>query len=79
MMQATITTTVPWITWFWPGHSTFFSSAHDSWMKLDRRSTSSRKGVTKRRADPCSGFAAATSTATGRLEHVGYDGPAWAA
>ena len=27
MTQATSTTTVPWITWFCPGHSTFFSSA----------------------------------------------------
>ncbi len=26
-MQATSTTTVPWITWFWFGHSTFLSSA----------------------------------------------------
>ena len=35
MMQATSTTTVPWITWFWLGHSTFLSSAEDSWMKRD--------------------------------------------
>ena len=35
-MQATSTTTVPWITWFWPGHSTFFSSAQDSKMKFER-------------------------------------------
>src|SRR3954447_12713295 len=33
MMQATITTTVPWMTWFCVGHSTFCSSAHDSWTK----------------------------------------------
>ena len=31
--QATSTTTVPWTTWFWPGHSTFFSSAIDSLTK----------------------------------------------
>ena len=30
MMQAISTTTVPWMTWFWVGHSTFFSSPHDS-------------------------------------------------
>ena len=24
---------MPWTTWFWPGHSTFFSSANDSPMK----------------------------------------------
>src|SRR3981081_3358971 len=29
-----ITTTVPWITWFWPGHSTFLSSDQDEAMKL---------------------------------------------
>ena len=28
--QATITTTVPWITWFWLGHSTLRSSPIDS-------------------------------------------------
>ena len=36
-MQATRTTTVPWITWFCLGHSTFCSSAHDSWMKPRQR------------------------------------------
>ena len=25
-----MTTIVPWMTWFWVGHSTFFSSAQDS-------------------------------------------------
>src|ERR1700759_173554 len=39
-MQATSTTTVPWITWLWPGHSTFLSSAHDSAMKLPLRRSS---------------------------------------
>src|SRR5437867_6232803 len=34
------TTTVPWITWFCPGHSTFFSSAHDSAKKFERRRSS---------------------------------------
>ena len=29
-----ITTTVPWTTWLWPGHSTLRSSAIDSRMKL---------------------------------------------
>ena len=33
MAQATSTTTVPWITWFWVGHSTFLSSAQHSPMK----------------------------------------------
>src|SRR5438874_666308 len=28
--QAISTTTTPWISWLWPGHSTFFSSPHDS-------------------------------------------------
>ena len=32
--QAMITTTVPWTTWLWPGHSTLRSSAIDSRMKL---------------------------------------------
>src|SRR6476469_8773202 len=36
-MQAISTTTVPWITWFWFGHSTLLSSAHDSRTKLPRR------------------------------------------
>ena len=31
--QAMITTTVPWTTWLWPGHSTLRSSAIDSRMK----------------------------------------------
>ena len=31
-MQATSTTTVPWMTWFCVGHSTLWSSAHDSAM-----------------------------------------------
>src|SRR5262245_3876454 len=39
-MQATSTTTVAWITCDWPGHSTFFSSPHDSATKLPR----SRRG-----------------------------------
>ena len=30
MPQAMMTTIVPWTTWFWVGHSTFFSSAQDS-------------------------------------------------
>ena len=30
MPQAMMTTIVPWMTWFWVGHSTFFSSAQDS-------------------------------------------------
>ena len=30
MPQAMITTIVPCRTWFWVGHSTFFSSAQDS-------------------------------------------------
>src|SRR5919197_5156217 len=34
------TMTVPWITWFCPGHSTFFSSAHDSAKKFDLRRSS---------------------------------------
>ena len=40
IVQATSTTTVPWMTWFWVGHSTFFSSAHDSKMKFRAASTS---------------------------------------
>src|SRR3954469_23228839 len=36
-----ITTTVPWITWFWPGHSTFLSSDQDEAMKLLWRSSGS--------------------------------------
>ena len=42
--QAMITTTVPWITWFWPGHSTLRSSPIDSRMKLPRRQRQSRAG-----------------------------------
>ena len=30
MPQAMMTTIVPCMTWFWVGHSTFFSSAQDS-------------------------------------------------
>ena len=30
MPQAMMTTIVPWMTWFWVGHSTFLSSAQDS-------------------------------------------------
>ena len=39
MAQATSTTTVPWITWFWVGHSTFLSSAQHSPMKPKREPT----------------------------------------
>ena len=28
---------MPWITWFWPGHSTFFSSATHSLTKRQAR------------------------------------------
>jgi hypothetical protein len=34
MRQATITTAVPLISCCCPGHSTFFSSAQDSWTNL---------------------------------------------
>src|SRR6266446_4627880 len=38
-MQAISTTTVPWITCAWPGHSTFLSSAQDCAMKCPCRSS----------------------------------------
>src|SRR5256714_6663709 len=50
--QAISTTTTPWISWFWPGHSTFFSSPHDSATKrlkplpgMWRSPTSARGGA----------------------------------
>jgi hypothetical protein len=36
-MQATSTTTVLWITWLWPGHSTFLSSYHEFETKFPLR------------------------------------------
>src|SRR5436190_91822 len=51
--QAISTTTTPWISWFWPGHSTFFSSPHDSETKRlappPGRARDSRRG--SRRGD----------------------------
>ena len=41
--QAISTTTVPWISCFWPGHSTFFSSAQDSPTKLRSACAAARR------------------------------------
>ena len=56
--HAISTTTVPWMTWFWPGHSTFLSSAQDSAMKFERLRSCAGCGCARLRARGCGALGA---------------------
>ena len=57
---------MPWITWFWLGHSTFLSSADDSWMKRQTRA--------KRLPPPPARAASAAGRASGAAPRRGEVG-----